>query len=437
MHKITIPYLQVDSDEWSDKIFLRRGEGGLATIEASIMDNGVAYDLTGCSVLLLAYNPDQKVIYDPVKITSAKDGKVSYTVSKLLTSTDGDIRIAYFRIQKGSNQITTQNIPIVILKDVDLDGEQADEYESEFENLLKGIQDLMADTNKALDDNKVATNAANAAAKAANDANASFSKAEDGRVSNESQRQQNETARQNSENERKQAETKRNQAEADRERAEQERSKAHLDRVNEWETIKQQAETATGNANESARQADNSAANADKSAQGADEAATKANKAADSVNQSIRLATDAAGDATVAASLANAATDKANEAIDDMADAMASFNSVIGTEVTYAHSSSSTVPPTSGWTAAQQPVPQGEFQWVRTVTHYRQGNTTTAYSIAHQGVDGRDGIGAITSSLFWLWVDKNGDLYAEYTESDKAPVFDYNPETGDLYYVFD
>lgn len=437
MHSITIPYLQVDSDEWVDKIFLRRGEGGLATIDTTLMNNGTPYDLTGCSVLFLAYDPNEKVIYEPVNITSQKDGKVSYTVSKSLTNMYGDIRVAYFRIQNGDDTITTGNIPIIVRDNVDLNDEQAGEYESQFENLLKGVQDLMAEVGDALGETRTATKNANDAAKAANDANSNISKAEAGRVSNESQRQLNETARQKAAEEAAAAEEQRKQDEDAREQAEQARQAAETERVEEWESLKDEAETATTNAQDAADLANEAANNADSSAQNADEAAEKANKAVERVDDAVKLANDAAGDATVAASLANAATDKANEAIDDMADAMAAFNSIVGTDITYSYSDSSTVPPTDGWTASQKPVPQGMFQWIKTVTHYRQGNPTVAYSVAHQGVDGRDGIGAMTSSLFWLWVDEKGDLYAEYTESDKAPVFDYNPENGNLYYVLD
>lgn len=51
-----------------------------------------------------------------------------------------------------------------------------------------------------------------------------------------------------------------------------------------------------------------------------------------------------------------------------------------------------------------------------------------------KGDPGESGLQVSTSGFFSLSVDTNGDLYAYYADSDDAPPFGYNSETGNLYY---
>lgn len=420
-----------------DWINLRVGEGGLTTIDATILNNGVAYDLTGTSVLFMAYDPDLKVIYENARIVDAKAGKVSYTVSKSLTNMAGKIRQAYFRINTSNDQITTQNIPILVEANVDLNDEQAGEYTSQFEQLLQQVQELIETTNTALTDTRTATKNANDAADAANTANANYSKAEANRVASEGQRSLNETARQDAESKRKADEDSRIAAEQARDSAEQARAAAETSRAEEWEQIKEEAETATTNAQDAADAANEAAQRVDETITEAvdatNQATDRANKAAANVEAATKLANEAAGEATTAASLANATNERAQQAIEDINDALDEYNTILGTEISYAIGTSSTMPPTDGWTAAQQAVPKGMYAWERTVTHYKKGNPTTAYNVAYQGMDGRDGIGVETSSLFWLWGDTEGNLWATYSDENNPPQFSYDGESGNVY----
>lgn len=414
-------------------IKLRQGEGGLATIDATILDNGQPYDLTGCSVMFYANDPKSYQVYGPATITNAKNGTASYTVSKNLTAHSGECERAYFQINKDTNEITTQDIPIVILKNVDLSGEEAQEYESEFEKLLDGIRDIQAKSNEVLDEATIATNAANQAAQSANQAEQDTKTAESARLTAENGRVTAEQTRVSNEQARQTAETSRASAEAERQRAEQARQAAEQERTEEWESLKADAEQATQDANQASTAANEAAGRVDTSIQNAEQATQRADQATAKLDETIRLATDAAGDATIAASVANATNQRATEAIKAMHEAMDDFDAVIGTEVRYAPGDSATVPPSDGWTAAPQTVNQGQYQWTRTITFYLHGEPTTAYSVARQGVDGRDGIGAESSSLFWLWVDNEGDLYATYSDIANPPAFRYDQQTGNVY----
>lgn len=434
MHSILIPHLEVDSDEWVDKIHLRRGEGGLATIDAVIMDNGSPYDLTGLAVTFYAYDPAGRNIYESARVTSGKEGKVSYTVSKRLTNLKGDITVAYFEITKGDNTITTQNIPIFVNENVDLSGEAAEEYESQFNKILRDVQNLIGNVNEqlnkvddALAENSAATKRANDAADNLEKYQSDASKAESDRATAESKRVSAESARASAEAQRVAAENQRNTAETNRVNAEQKREERFTQIIDD-------TSAATREAKEAAKSANDAANRVDTSIQNAEIAANVANKAADRVDESIKLATDAAGEATIAASVANETNKRANESIKEMGELMATFNTVVGSEIRYAYGNSPTTPPTDGWTATPQAIPDGmEYQWTRVTEHMSDGTSDIHYSVARQGKDGRDGIGAMTSGLFWLWVDDFGDLYATYSDETNPPRFEYNRDTGNLY----
>lgn len=54
-----------------------------------------------------------------------------------------------------------------------------------------------------------------------------------------------------------------------------------------------------------------------------------------------------------------------------------------------------------------------------------------------QGPKGESGVTAPTNGIFSLYLDGEGNLYAEYQDQDSPPTFHYDSDTGNLYYVFD
>ena len=52
-----------------------------------------------------------------------------------------------------------------------------------------------------------------------------------------------------------------------------------------------------------------------------------------------------------------------------------------------------------------------------------------------RGLTGDNGVSVTTSGIFWLEVDDNGDLYANYNDTVDPPSFDYESDTGNLYYL--
>lgn len=55
-----------------------------------------------------------------------------------------------------------------------------------------------------------------------------------------------------------------------------------------------------------------------------------------------------------------------------------------------------------------------------------------------QGPKGESGVMAPSSGMFSLYLDPaTGDLWAAYPDGEAPPAFEYEPETGDLYFVTD
>ncbi len=52
-----------------------------------------------------------------------------------------------------------------------------------------------------------------------------------------------------------------------------------------------------------------------------------------------------------------------------------------------------------------------------------------------QGIQGETGITTQISSFFTLSVDSKGNLYVHYSDEDYPPEFEYETETGNLYFV--
>lgn len=62
-------------------------------------------------------------------------------------------------------------------------------------------------------------------------------------------------------------------------------------------------------------------------------------------------------------------------------------------------------------------------------------NGETSTIIAPKGDKGASGVQAATAGMFTLEVEENGDLYVNFVDQGEAPQFEYEPDTGDLYYI--
>ena len=123
----------------------------------------------------------------------------------------------------------------------------------------------------------------------------------------------------------------------------------------------------------------------------AEAATSAANTAAQTANTAAGTAADAATTASGAASTANTAAERANTA----AQALEEAPIPTGTVSTYQAGTSPTTPPTGTWQSTIPAVQQGQYLWTRTVQSYTNGNPTTYYSVARQGMDGSGSVESV------------------------------------------
>lgn len=238
-------------------IILRRGETGSTQIKINVTSDGAPYALSSYTARMCAYLPDEKFVKDAAHVTKSAN-YITYTVHSDLTSAAGDIRVCYVELKNGAEVLTTDSVPIVVLDDVPLNGELAEEYTNIIDEMLDKLESMIQKSNDA-------TAKTEGAIKAANDTNEQIKSnetarqtAENARQAAEAQRQRDETARQTAERSRSDAEAERVKAEAARVAAELERASAEAERVAaELERVKAEAQRVTDQAKNNADQAAN------------------------------------------------------------------------------------------------------------------------------------------------------------------------------------
>lgn len=359
-----------------EPVRLRRGENGLTNIEGHITADGEPYNLTGMTVKFRAVNRARQFINDTARITNAASGIVTYTVTNTLTSVEGEAFVAYFEFSDGSNIITSDTIPILVLENTDISTEQADEYKNQIDRLLDELEGKIGDVSGAVKNandaatkaNTATTNATNAATKANN------------------------------------AATSANNAATEARNAASEASEA----VAGANAAKDAANNAANNANTAAQDANSAASRANSAATRVEDAVTSATEAAENANQAAsnmeahinaaKMATDSANEAADAANTAtaeanNAASDAANAAVsantaaDTVNNAMKTYKTIVSEVSTWAINDSGTDIPTF-WNESKPTPEKGRWLWERRQTNYNQGSPTIVYVPTYSGRDG-------------------------------------------------
>ena len=129
-------------------IYLRRGEKG-KTFEFVIKDFGDSYSLTGLTAQFKATLSTGAIIVEDATV-NVSAGTVTYTVSDNLTSIAGACKRAYVELTNGSSKvITTEDVGIVILDNVDLSSEKAETYTFILDALIEDANTAIENANKA------------------------------------------------------------------------------------------------------------------------------------------------------------------------------------------------------------------------------------------------------------------------------------------------
>lgn len=359
-----------------EPIRLRRGENGLTNIEGHIKADGQAYNLTGITVKFRAVNSLKQSINETATVTNSTNGIVTYTVSDKLTSVEGEIAVAYFDLISGTNVITSDSIPILILSNTDISTGEAEQYRNQLDALIAELEGKISDVSGAVKNandaatkaNTATTNANNATTKANSAATSATNAASEARnaASDAS------TAATNANKAKDSANTAATNA--------QNAAKSANDAATKANTAATMVETAVSNADTAANKANDAASDANI-------AASSANDAASSANDAATNARTATTDANSAATKANTAAKSANDAASNVNKAMEGFRTITGADVHFGISDSPTEIP-SVWETRQLPVDKGRWSWTRVTWHYNQGPDTVEYSKAYSGRDG-------------------------------------------------
>lgn len=122
----------------------RQGDkNGAVTLHVSITDRGMAVDLTGQTINLMAETAKGTAIVADnlgVTLTDAVNGKFDYAIPNALWSESGKITRAYFSLNDTDGQQTTYDLIFIVKKAIDISQDKADDYITIIDGTLRDLQ---------------------------------------------------------------------------------------------------------------------------------------------------------------------------------------------------------------------------------------------------------------------------------------------------------
>lgn len=126
---------------------VRQGNRNTEVLEAILVENALPLDLTGCEVFFESVIDNKYPIQRSAKIVNAKKGIIQYTFDEY-SMQSLHRQEAYFSIHKGDNLIgATQNFSYFVVN-------AASKTEGEMGSYWQSIEDLIADMNAFINENK-------------------------------------------------------------------------------------------------------------------------------------------------------------------------------------------------------------------------------------------------------------------------------------------
>lgn len=126
---------------------VRQGNRNTEVLEAILVENAWSLDLTGCEVFFESVIDNKYPIQRSAKIVNAKKGIIQYTFDEY-SMQSLHRQEAYFSIYKGDDLIgTTQNFSYFVIN-------AASKTEGEMGSYWQSIEDLIADMNAFINENK-------------------------------------------------------------------------------------------------------------------------------------------------------------------------------------------------------------------------------------------------------------------------------------------
>ncbi|AYH91850.1 tail protein [Lactobacillus phage Sabazios] len=127
-----------------EPIIGRQGDkNGAVTLHVSITDRGMAVDLTGQTINLMAETAKGTAIVADnlgVTLTDTVNGKFDYAIPNALWSESGKITRAYFSLNDTDGQQTTYDLIFIVKKAIDISQDKADDYITIIDGTLRDLQ---------------------------------------------------------------------------------------------------------------------------------------------------------------------------------------------------------------------------------------------------------------------------------------------------------
>ncbi|WP_416037472.1 BppU family phage baseplate upper protein [Lactococcus formosensis] len=149
-------YLDTDKGSQENPIIIGRvGDKQSLTLNCKAKEGAVPKDLTDWDICFEGTLPDGSYIKDKLGINSSadpKNGNFTYTFPEAAFSSNGSYQTAYFSFEKEGVRETSQDLRVLIKNIADISGEVAHEYISEYNELVKALEEEFAKAETSLND---------------------------------------------------------------------------------------------------------------------------------------------------------------------------------------------------------------------------------------------------------------------------------------------
>lgn len=140
--------IDLSSPSLAKMIYSRQNDKNGLKLTVYLREYGKPVDLTGYAVKYEAVGQSSNFVRVDAKIIDATKGIFEYIFSKEAVSTSS-LWLAYFAFEKGEERFTTQDLKIVLGRDVKEGSIQIENYIAEFDKLKKQIDALQIAVDKA------------------------------------------------------------------------------------------------------------------------------------------------------------------------------------------------------------------------------------------------------------------------------------------------
>lgn len=132
----------------------RVGDGGLKAVTVKVLSNQLPYDLTGLSGKFLGMKPDDNRIIDDsgFTIVDAHQGVFRYVFPSEAFTFEGVYKKAFFKLYRGEQTDTTLSLQVNVLTNKIEMGINSTDYISDYESLIKELNDKTNEFMKKLAD---------------------------------------------------------------------------------------------------------------------------------------------------------------------------------------------------------------------------------------------------------------------------------------------